>query len=119
MRSFIDMLDHSYKPSSCTHCSRVLIPAKYEVVKQKVVEALIDVDLCSFMSNWWTDCHNQVYISLTVQFAASSMEMKNFCLMTKNFQKLTLLKTWLKYYYKLLRNGNLLVKFMDLVPIMK
>ena len=70
-------------PSSCTRCSRVLIPAKYEVVKQKVVGALIDVDLCSFMSNLWTDCHNRVYISLTVQFAASSMEMKNFCLMTK------------------------------------
>ena len=75
-------------PSSCTRCSRVLIPAKYEVVKQKVVGALIDVvDLCSFVSNLWTDCHNRVYISLTVQFAASSMEMKNFCLMTKEVQR--------------------------------
>ena len=52
-------------------------------MKQKVVEALSDVDHCSFMSDLWTACHNQAYISLTVHFVASSMEMKNFCLMTK------------------------------------
>ena len=40
LRSFVDVLDPRYKPSSHTHFSRVLIPQKYETVKQKLVQLL-------------------------------------------------------------------------------
>ena len=58
LRSFVDVLDPRYKPSSRTHFSRVLIPQKYETVKQKLVQLLSEVDHCSLTSDLWTGCHN-------------------------------------------------------------
>ncbi len=82
-RSFVATLDARYKPSSRTHFSRKLIPQQYEIVKQRVVQSLSKIDYCAFTSDLWTGCHNKAYISLTVHFVNSSMEMKNYCLATK------------------------------------
>lgn len=48
-----------------------------------VITELSEIDNCSFTSDLWTGCHNRAYISLTVHFITPSIEIKNFCLITK------------------------------------
>ena len=74
----INTLDTRYKLSSHSHVTKVLIPERYERVKQDVVKSLHEVDHCSLTSDLWTGCHDQLYLSLTVHFITLSMKMKNY-----------------------------------------
>lgn len=63
--------------------AQVLLPSKYAVVKQIVKDDLTKADYVSLNSDLWTGCHNRGYLSLTVHFVVSSMEMRHYCLMTQ------------------------------------
>ena len=47
-------LDPRYKPSSRSHFTRVLLPAKYEAVKTSVASSLSDAGCCSLTTDMWT-----------------------------------------------------------------
>lgn len=57
--------------------------------------------------------HNRAYISLTVHFVASSMEMKNFCLMTKEVPEAHTAENLAEVLQQAIEEWNYLVKFMD------
>ena len=86
-KEFVSILDKRYKPSSHTHFTRVLLPQKYDLVKQLVKKKLVklhnEAEHCAFTTDLWTGCHNRGYLSLTVHFIDSRMELNHYCLMTK------------------------------------
>ena len=83
-KEFVSILDKRYKPSSRTHFTRVLLPQKYDLVKQLVKKKLHnEAKHCALTTDLWTGCHNRGYLSLTVHFIDSRMELNYYCLMTK------------------------------------
>ena len=79
----LQTLDPRYKPSSRSHFTRVLLPAKYESVKARVTHSLSNTNCCSLTTDMWTGCHSCSYMAVTAHTISDDWKMKRFCLATQ------------------------------------
>ena len=77
----LQTLDPRYKPSSRSHFTRVLLPAKYESVKARVTHSLSNTNCCSLQT-----CGlgvSRSYMAVTAHTISDDWKMKSFCLATQ------------------------------------
>lgn len=79
----LQTLDPRYKPSSRSHFTRVLLPAKYESVKASITDSLSNIGCCSLTTDMWTGCHSRSYMAVTAHTISDDWKMKSFCLATR------------------------------------
>ena len=82
-RQLLHTLDPRFHPYSRTQFSRVVIPMKYDEVKQQVKEKLEKAKFISLTTDTWTGCHNRGYISLSAHFVGDNWQMHHHCLQTQ------------------------------------
>jgi len=78
----VQTLDPRYKPSSRSHFTRVVLPAKYESIKAIVNDSVKKASWCSLTTDMWTGCHSRSYIGVTAHAINTEWEMKSYCLAT-------------------------------------
>ena len=61
----VKTLDPRYKPSSRSHFTQVLLPAKYESTRASITDSLSNTGCCSLMTDMWTGCHSRSYMAVT------------------------------------------------------
>ena len=76
-------LDPRFQPYSRTQFSRVIIPMKYDEVKQSVKEKLDKGKFISLTTDMWTGCHNCSYITLSAHYVGDDWQMHHHCLKTQ------------------------------------
>ena len=69
-------------PSSRSHFTRVLLPAKYESVKASITDSLSNIGCCSLTTDMWTGYHSRSYMAVTAHTVSDDWKMKSFCLAT-------------------------------------
>ena len=82
-RQLLHTLDPRYQPYSRTQFSRVVIPMKYDEVKQQDKEKLETAKFFSLTTDTWTGYHNCGYISLLAHFVGDDWQMHHHCLQTQ------------------------------------
>ena len=82
-RHLLFTLDPRFQPYSRSQFSRVVIPMKYDEVKQSIKEKLEKVEFISLTTDMWTGCHNHGYISLSAHFVGDDWKMDHYCLQTR------------------------------------
>ena len=82
-RHLLFTLDPRFQPYSRSQFSRVVIPMKYDEVKQSIKEKLEKAEFISLTTDMWTGCHNHGYISLSAHFVGDDWKMDHYCLQTR------------------------------------
>ena len=82
-RHLLFTLDPRFQPYSRSQFSRVVIPMKYDKVKQSIKEKLEKAEFISLTTDMWTGCHNHGYISLSAHFVGDDWKMDHYCLQTR------------------------------------
>ena len=78
----VQTLDPRYKPSSRSHFTRVVLPAKYESIKAIVNDSVKKANWCSLTTDMCTGYHSQSYTAGTAHTISTEWEMKSYCLAT-------------------------------------
>ena len=77
-------LDPLYLPASRTHFSRIVIPSKYEKVKDKVMMSVRTAEYISFTTDLWTGCHGRAYMAITIHYLSpDDMQIHHHCITTQ------------------------------------
>ena len=76
-------LDPRFQPYSRTQFGRVIIPMKYDEVKQSVKEKLDKAKFISLTTDTWTGCHNCGYIFLSAHYVGDDWQMHHHSLKTQ------------------------------------
>ena len=76
-------LDPLYQPASRTHFSRIAIPKKYEIVKDKMMMLIDAAEYISLTTNLWTGFHSRAYMSITIHYITPDMQIHHHCITTK------------------------------------
>ena len=79
----VGTLDPRFLPPSRSNVTRVLIPQKYEVVKEAVLASISKASYCSLTTDLWTGCHRRAYMTITAHYITSEWEMKHHCRQTR------------------------------------
>jgi len=79
----VGTLDPRFHPPSRSTVTRVLIPQKYEAVKEQVITSISKVSYCSLTTDLWTGCYRRAYMTVTAHYISPEWEMKHHCLQTR------------------------------------
>ena len=94
-RRLINYLEPNYRVSSAMHMVKC-VTEKYEAAKTTLIEMLKEPTNIALSTDIWTSIATQVYITVVAHFISPNWELNTFCFKQLIFQKITLLKIFLK-----------------------